>query len=103
MVQDLLIVVALLAHHGSTNLAQAYAMAPAGACEHEMLRNAFGVDGEAVDYKGLTIQMAGAEATTNLKLLANGEGALGANNFQARDASALATLYSHEVDDGAKV
>jgi len=47
--------------------------------------------------------MAGAEATTNLKFLANGEGALCANNLQARDASALATLYSHEIDDGAKV
>ena len=52
MVQDLLIVVALFAHHGSTYLAQAYTMAPAGSCEHEMLRNAFGVDIEAVDYKG---------------------------------------------------
>ena len=52
VVQDLLIVVALLAHHGSTYLAQAYAMAPAGSCEHEMLRNAFGVDVEAVDYEG---------------------------------------------------
>ena len=70
MQQDGIIGMALLSHYGSTNLAQADAMAPSGTAEDELCRQrsvAFGLD-----HEGGTEQVALTQYTPDFEFLANG-------------------------------
>lgn len=85
MKQDLLIGIALLPHDGSTDLAQAHAMAPPFSVEAEARGRLLHVEGRAV-------QMGIAECAADFQLLADGEGLLRSDYFQLPDAAALASF-----------
>ena len=85
MEQYLIILIALLTHHGCTNLTEAYAMPPALAVQAEALYRLLDIEGRAVE-------MALAEGTTDFEFLTDGEGLLRTHNLQLPDASALAAL-----------
>ena len=89
MRQDLLVGVALICHHSSTDLAQTYTMSPACAGEDEV---AIFV---AIHHKSTTIQVALAQPLANLQFFTNHHGAFAAYNLHFIQTSRWATLDRH--------
>ena len=96
MEEDFVVLEALLAHDGGTNLTKAYTVAPAFAMKAETI-------GRLFDVEGGTVKMALAEGTADFEFLTNGEGLLCTHDFQFPNATALATLQRDEVGDTAEV
>ena len=96
MEQNLIVLVAFLAHYGGAYLAEAYAVAPSRAGYHEPARHAaahvFGVY-----HEGAAVQVAVAEGAAYLQFLAYGEGALRAHYGEAADAPAASALHGSEL------
>ena len=72
----------MLAHHGSSNLAQAYTMAPSLTVQDKLVALFHHIEGRAVE-------VGFAEGATNLEFLTDGEGLLGTYDLQLPDAAAL--------------
>ena len=93
--QDLVVVIALGTHYGSTNLAESHAVSPACTRESECLWHAVLYVLLVYDERA-AIEMRIAQRTAYLQFLTDSEGALRSHNLQAADASAAATLHRHE-------
>ncbi len=96
MEEDFVVLEALLAHDGGTNLAKTYTVAPTLTMKTEPGRGLLHVEGGAE-------QMALAECTADFELLTDDEGLFRTHDFQFPDATALATLQRDEVGDTAEV
>ena len=91
MVQNLVVRITLLAHHGGTDLTQPYAMSPSGSGEMEMPGNAVH-DITGIYHECRTVQMALAQHAPYLQLLADDTGKFRSNDLQTADTAASATL-----------
>lgn len=80
MQQDLVVVIALGTHYCGTNLAESYAVSPAGTCEAESLWHAV-LDIILVYDERTAVEVRVAQCATYLQLLADGECALRTHNF----------------------
>ena len=96
MEEDFVVLEALLAHDGSTNLAEADAVAPPFSMQAETCGSLF-------DVKGGAVEVTLAEGSTDFQFLADGERLLGTNNLQFPDTTALATLQGNEVGNSSEV
>ena len=102
MLENLLVAVALFAHDGGTDLAEADAMTPAVAVEDE-------ATGDAVPYiscldgKGAALQGRGTEHTAYLQFLADDEGLLLAHDAQLADVPAGTFLHDFQGEDWSEV
>ena len=99
MLQYLVVLVALLSHHGGTYLAKTYAMSPSGSGQDEAGGDAFGRQVFAIDDKRRTVEVRGRERAPYHQFLADDARLPRAHNLQLPDASAGAAGYGDEVDD----
>ena len=99
MLQYLVVLVALLSHHGGTYLAEAYAVPPSGSGQDEAGGDAFGRQVFAIDDKRRTVEVRGRKRAPYHQFLADDARLLRAHNLQLPDASAGAAGYGDEVDD----
>ena len=103
--QNLLVGASLLAHDGSTNLAESDTVAPSVAVQDEL------AGGRAVGWRGwpdadvepAALQMGGGEQTPDFEFLSQGVLAFVADELHFPDSPALAAFQRDEVGDGAKV
>ena len=103
MQQDGIIEIALLAHHGSTNLAESYSVSPSGANQFEALRNTVFICIIFIYHEGRAQKMRIAQGTADFQFLTDGEGLLGSDNLQFADAAARSSLHRLHVEDGTEV
>ena len=96
MEEDFVVLEALLAHDGGTNLAETYTVAPALAMKAETISRLLHVEGGAVE-------VALTEGTADFEFLTDGEGLFCTHDLQFPDATALATLQRDEVSDTSEV
>ena len=101
--QDVVVFISTLAHHGGTYLTETHAVSPACAGEHETLRNALGVDVEAVGYECRAVEMALAQYASYLQFLADDERLFRTDDLQSGYSAALAALQRHEINNRSQV
>ena len=94
--ENVVVGLALEAHDGGADLTEADSMAPATADQDEVVLVLDDVEGGGEE-------MALAEGTADLELLADGERLLRANDLQTPDAAALATVEGDDILDLAEV
>ena len=73
MLQNVVIAVAFLPHHGGTYLAKAYTVPPPCANQLETGGHTVRIEFKSVDHKSRTIEMGLTESAPDLKFLADGE------------------------------
>ena len=88
--ENLVVGLALLAHDGSTYLAEAYTMSPTLAMQDETVALTLYVESGGQ-------QVSLAEGTADLEFLADGEGLFRADNLQFPDTSAFASLERDKI------
>ena len=102
MQENLIVLIAFLAHDGGTNLTETDTMSPPCSTDVELAGNTvFHI--ELVDDEGGAVQMALAQRTADFEFLADGERALRTDNLQFPYSAAASTLKRNEVENIAEV
>lgn len=96
------IVIAFLAHHGCSDLAESDTMSPARAFKHEAFGQPVAL-ALLLHYKSGAVKVRRRQRAAYFEFLADDAGLLGADNLQAVKTARRATRHGYQVDDVAIV
>ena len=99
MMKYLVVSVALVPHHGSTNLTHSNTMSPSVSMQHETGGNAIGIHLLTFDFECRALQVRLGKSTADFQFLAYRKCSFSAYDLQADNAAALTSLQGDEVFD----